>query len=199
MRPAADAIADGRHEQQIGSARSRHLEPVEQPRFVAARLAADTHDEHVIELESLCAMDRHERHRAGQRGIFGIELRQQVRQIRLASPLPQFLLAVELREEAASMRKLRDRTGGLTAQGQPGALDQVSARLELAVHPCRQQDTERAYQPELSVGRNARHAAAQAVQDAAVARRRRNRREIRQREADERRAQDRQPRDAIQR
>ena len=125
------ANTDGRHQQMIAALLARQLQPVQQPRIVAAAVQANADDEHMVELESLRAVNGHERNRAGLRRVLGEQPGHDAFEIERPSAQAFAIFFVEREQEAtrggefgvlrtgARVRRARTRCARPCAHGVP--------------------------------------------------------------------------------
>ena len=194
------AHADGRHHQVIAALLARHLEPVQQARFVGASAQSHADHEHVIELEPLGAVNRHQRDGVRLRRIFGIQPGHQPVEIERAAAQAFAVFFVERREESARMRELAAPAPRTRRRAPARRAPTMWARGSRS-RSCQAASSSGFARSSRStaVRREPGNVAEQRGQDRGLARRFADHREIGEREPDERRAQHRQPCHAVER
>ena len=124
----------------IAALLARNLEPVQQPRIIGAAAQSHADHEHMIELQSLGAVNGHQRHSVRLRGIFSVQALHEAIEIELTATQALAVFFIERREEPPCMCKLaRVRASRGATERQPGTLDEVRSRFALAIAPAREQ------------------------------------------------------------
>ena len=109
------------------------IEPTQQRLCTAIELAVQTRDEHVIELESLGAMNGHDLHRVRKARLrFRVELRAQSVDVLRTAPLSARYARAQRLEERARVQQLAARVGVHCTEAHPHALQPLNQRQSIA-------------------------------------------------------------------